>query len=222
MRHLANLIRQWLSVPTKVEADNLYRQLESVLGIYNLLNHDFSLGPLRSWAISPDALQIILVDIAIRRPSRVVEFGSGQSTVAIAKLLATLGGSLTSVEHDSTYYLNVHKLLTLFAIQDKVHSIIRPLLPLSPGETTYDLKDLPVTSPEVVLIDGPPGGQKNRLAPLRWAYRNISEGGVIYLDDYCREYEKTCVRLLQQEFPDLILSSRQTEKSLAIIEKPAR
>jgi hypothetical protein len=222
LRLLAKLVRQWLSVPTKLEADNLYRQLESVLGIYNLLNHNFLIGPLRSWAISPDAMQIILIDIAMRRPRQVVEFGSGQSTIAIARLLSTFGGSLASIEHDSTYYLHVHKLLDLFAIQDTVRCITRPLLPLSPDETTYDLRDLPVTNPEVVLIDGPPGRKKNRLAPLRWAYSNIAEGGVIYLDDYGRKEEQTCIGLLRQEFPDLILSSRQTEKVLAIIEKPAR
>jgi hypothetical protein len=220
MLRLAKWLQQWLAFPAKLEAGNTYRQLESLMAIYSLINHTFALGPLRGWAISPDSLQIVLSEIAQRRPQEVVEFGSGQSTVAIAKLLTGLGGKLISVEHDAEYHARIRGSLELFSLQDAVVSVVQPLVTLSATETTYDLSALPKSRPEVVLVDGPPGGMRNRLAPLRWAYRFLSEGGVIFLDDYGRQEEKECVRLLQAEFPELILNEVQTEKCLAVIKKP--
>lgn len=45
------------------------------------------LSPLRGWGISPDALALVLADIQRRTRPVVVEFGSGQPTIALAAML---------------------------------------------------------------------------------------------------------------------------------------
>ena len=46
------------------------------------------LGPLRGWAISPDAIVHVLADLEPRENPTVVEFGSGESTIILASALA--------------------------------------------------------------------------------------------------------------------------------------
>ncbi|MFW6028601.1 MAG: hypothetical protein ACOC9Q_03670, partial [bacterium] len=86
---------------TKADIDNLYRQLDSLLEIRDVIGPGLPVGPLRGWALSPDALALILREVISRDEANVVEFGAGGSTIAIAAALKAAGtGSLISIEHD--------------------------------------------------------------------------------------------------------------------------
>lgn len=200
---------------------NHIRQVDSLLGVYNLLNHGYSLGPLRGWAISPDTLNQVLRIIATYDQPTVVEFGSGQSTIAISKWLSSRAGRLISVEHDGKYSQQFELLLHAYNLSAPVTTIISPLTRNSEGEMTYSMDLIPEVSPDVVLVDGPPGKGKSRLAPLRWAYSRMAARGVILLDDYIREDEKECVRCLCEEHPEAHVEEFRVEKGLVAIRRPS-
>jgi predicted O-methyltransferase YrrM len=215
------MLKNWLPFPSKGEMANHIRQIDCLLGVYSLLNHGYSLGPLRGWAISPDALSEVLRVISTFDRPTVVEFGSGQSTIAISKLLTSKTGRLISVEHDAKYSFRFQDLLQAYNLEKPVTTIIAPLALNSVGDTTYSMELLPEVSPDVVLVDGPPGKGRSRLTPLLWAYSALKPRGVILLDDYNREDEKECVRCLLRDHPDALVEEYRVEKGLVAIKKPS-
>jgi len=219
---LSKLLKNWIPFPSKGDLANHYRQVESLLGVYSLLNNGYSLGPLRGWAISPDTLNQVLRIIASYSRPTIVEFGSGQSTIAICKWLSANSGQLISVEHDAKYSKQIELLLTTYNLGAPVRTVIAPLAKNSAGEMTYSMDLIPEVSPDIVFVDGPPGKGKNRMAPLQWAYSKLAPNGVILLDDYIREDEKICIRCLLEEHPTAEVQEFQVEKGLIAVRKPSR
>jgi predicted O-methyltransferase YrrM len=213
------MIKTWFPVVTRGDLLNHYRQMESLAAIYSLLNNDFALDRLRGWAISPDNLIFVLNTICEFDKPTVVEFGSGQSTIAIAKLIHARQGRLITVEHDKQYFAKINRKLEVFKLNDCVTSIVNPLMEHDEYGKTYDLSLLPNIEPDVVLVDGPPGQGKARLAPMIWACENLQKNGVLLLDDYNRDAEKNCVSELGKLFSDLDLEEYPTEKQLAKIRR---
>ena len=58
--------------------DRLYDQIASMMQIQSALSGGPVLKPMRHWALSPDAMAIILADMQERSSPHVVEFGCGQ------------------------------------------------------------------------------------------------------------------------------------------------
>src|SRR4051794_33189134 len=60
--------------------------------------------PLDGWAAAADFCELLVREVATRRPEVVVELGSGVSTLAVAEALTASGhGGLLSVEHDPDF-----------------------------------------------------------------------------------------------------------------------
>ena len=86
----------------KADVDNIYTQLAALMEIRTVVGTSVPLGPFRGWAMSPDALLHVVRDVTARQAPRVIEFGAGESTIAIAAALKAGGsGSLVSIEHDA-------------------------------------------------------------------------------------------------------------------------
>jgi predicted O-methyltransferase YrrM len=221
MKLLRQFFKNMIPFVTKGDLANHYRQMESLIGVYNQLNYGYSFGQLRGWAISPDSLGHVLKIITSYERPLVVEFGSGQSTIAISKLLTAHSGSLISVEHGADYYSNIHGFLKSFGFDKVVNSIIAPLEQHSPNLISYQMNLMPKVSPNVVIVDGPPGKGRSRFPPLEWAYTYLADDGVVLLDDYIRDDEKQCVLELKEKFPLAIVEELRAEKGLAAIRKPS-
>src|SRR5262245_11562817 len=69
----------------------LWAQFESMTKLYRLLDGKADLPNLRNWAVSPDFLLHLVRHIQQHEPKRIVECGSGSSTVATALALRTFG-----------------------------------------------------------------------------------------------------------------------------------
>src|SRR5260221_7046327 len=82
----------FFSLAKKSDLDNLYNQLSALMEVKEIIGPRLLLGPMRSWSLSPDALLIFLRDLTARTAPQVVEFGAGESTIAIAAALRA-GGS---------------------------------------------------------------------------------------------------------------------------------
>jgi len=62
-----------------------FRQTEAYIQLFNLLDFKAPVPPTRGWAASPDLLLTIAEVIMKKRPSLIVELGSGVSTLVSAK-----------------------------------------------------------------------------------------------------------------------------------------
>lgn len=210
----------------KDHLDHLYDQVAGLLQIQNAMAGQPVLRPMRGWAISPDAMALVLADLQEREAPTVIEFGSGQSTIILASALRHRGGKLISVEHDVDYSGVIRKQLDVCGLADVVLSLNLPIGasadPQEAGIRSYDLRPLPSQKIDIALIDGPPkrvGSVDTRLVPLRWCVRNLTERGAIFLDDSNRPSERQCLAALRREFPGILLTELPTEKGLTRIQR---
>src|SRR5688572_3438506 len=91
--------------------DNLYAQLAGLAHIQIAMSRGLALKPLRGWAISPDAMALILAEAQAHVTPQMVEFGCGQSTVLLAAWAKHYGGRLTTFEHDPAYAESIRRQL---------------------------------------------------------------------------------------------------------------
>ena len=114
--------------------------------------------PHNSSAIDFESLSIILNDICINNRKSIIEFGSGFSTIAIAKLiqLNNLKCDFISVEHDEGWLKHTKELLFKEGLENDVNMQYMPL-----ENDWYNLdfiKEINVNSTlfDSLIIDGPP------------------------------------------------------------------
>jgi predicted O-methyltransferase YrrM len=159
-------------------------------------------------------------DIRKRQSPKVVEFGSGASTIAIAALLQTMGeGELVTIEHDLDYLQLIESDLFEHGLNSFVDLRHLPMTrfsaepPLTPYYS-YDLCQLDAQF-DVALVDGPitaKFGAAARLAPLEWCVGRLNSKGSVYLDDAARTEERQVVTSLLALHPDIKAENLDTEK----------
>jgi predicted O-methyltransferase YrrM len=164
-------------------------------------------------------MRFVVQQIYRRRPRRVLEFGSGVSTVLIARVLRELGdpARLDSFEHHEGWYPRTRELLERTGVTDVAHLHYAPLAP-RPGLDVpwYDLSALPDGERyDLVLVDGPQGGRRReplaRLGGFLAVRERLAPGAVILLDDGLRRGEREVVRRWQQAEPRLRVSFHRSE-----------
>lgn len=201
--------------------DRLYDLIAGQLQIQSALSGGPVLKPMRHWALSPDAMAILLADLQERQAPHVVEFGAGQSTVIFASWLTHHGGRLTSIEHDADYAATIQRQLEACGVSAPVTLQVLPLVD-HPADgdigpcRSYALPGGEATPIDLALIDGPPywAGEGTRYHPLKWAFERLAPGGAAYLDDASRAPEQRVVRALRATFPDAGLEELRAEKGL--------
>ncbi|MBJ7471418.1 MAG: class I SAM-dependent methyltransferase [Solirubrobacteraceae bacterium] len=152
-------------------------------------------GPFLPWtdySMRPSAIVAVLTDVLLAGRQRVVELGSGNSTVYLARLARQHGLTvqITTVDHDAQWADATGAALAreqLSAFVDVVHA------PLKDG--WYDRAALPTQSEvDLLVIDGPPAFQPgmglarepalDHFAPL------LTRGATVVLDDAHRPGEQ--------------------------------
>lgn len=207
---------------------NLYRQIESLTWLSRNLKIKGSLPPLRGWAASPDTLLKLHQHILRSRPSMVVEFGSGASTVVIADALKqNKKGKLLSIDHFADYAQKIAEQIQQEKLSDYVEFQSGELTEwteehLSPKAKWYPLNLLDkLKKPiDLVFVDGPPG-QTNpfaRFPALPAIFNQLSDEAQVWLDDAMRADEQKICQHWAKEFK-LSLSFEEAEKGLAILKK---
>jgi predicted O-methyltransferase YrrM len=168
-------------------------------------------GPYLPWsegALRPSALVKVANEITLGRRRRIVELGSGVSTIVIARLLRERGGQLHSVEHEPAWARFVSAQLELEGLGPQTKVIESPLGPHSAaleGSPWYDAS-LPEKLPgkiDLLLIDGPPGygeGMERSRYPALPALRDrLVPGALVVLDDAERPGEEEIVKRWSEE-----------------------
>lgn len=191
-RRLINLLKQ---VEDK-ESRSIYDGISGEIFVNNL---SFNIPPIfNKWSIDGDLAKIIVEEIIKRENPKVLEFGSGASTVIISKILNILGeGKLCSIEHDEKYFNNTKKLIELNKLSSVNDLILAPLeeIDINGKEWLWyktDFLEKIRDKIDILLIDGPPGyiQRMSRFPALPVIINRLNDHAVIFLDDGNREDEK--------------------------------
>jgi predicted O-methyltransferase YrrM len=174
--------------------------------IYELL--DDPQIPWTDWSIS-GALAIELAAYLERsRPRRVLEIGSGVSTVILAAYARRHPADdikVTTLEHKWAYHRKTERALKelgLAGCVDLHHARLRRQ-PFNTGgfSRSYAWYDVQLQgSFDFVFVDGPPM-KKGREVVYFAIADHLAEGWEIWLDDGRRDHESRCVDLWKEQFP---------------------
>lgn len=153
--------------------------------------------PWSSGAIRPAGLVVICNEVVHCGRTRIVECGSGTSTVLLARLLRERGaGSIVAVEHDESWAALVVDLLGREGLGDLARVVHAPLEGDPPWYARPPLEALPAEV-DLLLVDDPPAhaaGEEHRRAPaLPFFEERLVPGATIVLDDLQRTGEREVI-----------------------------
>ena len=163
---------------------------------------DDALPNLGSWKADVGLLTLVADHILETRPKTVVEFGTGASTLIIARALQMAGGGeFISIEQDAEFAAKTGEWLADHGLQAEVRAV--PLKP-SPGGWPglwYDHEPLP-DAIDFMLIDGPPWTiHPFTRGAASTLFSRITPGGVVMLDDGARPGERIVARRWRKRWP---------------------
>jgi hypothetical protein len=195
MNNFQNFIRICRSI---VRSMRTIHDVLALVQLRPLLKHYI---PFSSMAMSPAEIAKICNDISINSRKRIVEFGSGASTVFIAKIMPH-DSMLFSVDHDEHWLGIVSAWLDNEGLKDRVVMIHAPLEKIQIGnhqgpwyKRSVLEANLPPDSIDCLIVDGPPAGASGYEAMARYPAvpvlnSRLAPNCSIYLDDAVREGER--------------------------------
>jgi hypothetical protein len=161
---------------------------------FQRLNSDYM--PWTQSAMRPSALLLVLNEVEIHRRIRVLEFGSGVSTVYLAKRLKQLGGTLLSIDDNKDW-----QSLVVDHCSDCIDNstfVFAPTRNIKVGKFEYLwydteilLKYLKNFKADLIIIDGPVAKscRMARYPALPFLRNFLAEDFTIFLDDINRRDE---------------------------------
>ena len=218
----------------KTENVDLFYQFQSYIYLQDLIKPQLPFPKMRGWAASPDYLSIITEIIIDKKPMKIVEAGSGVSTLVMAHVLASfndLNGSIISLDHEEKYARKTVEMLEKHNLKKNVnvyHCGIKKYEFRGDDFLWYDMKTVKnIENIDLLIIDGPPAldwfdgeiKKYSRYGALPLLHEKLNEGAVILLDDASRKREKAIVDDWIFLFDDLQAEYIDTEKGACLIKK---
>lgn len=151
------------------------------------------------WELDYRLLEQLIARLDELRPRKLLELGSGRSTVELARWANANGASLTTIEHDTRFARQVRRATRGMTLDYQ----IRPLVGGFYAGVRYP------DGIDFALIDGPPGSLSNgrsQTLPMMWPY--LSDGAEVWLDDADRPAEAESVARWQRELPVEVVGRR--------------
>jgi hypothetical protein len=189
--------------------------------------------PVGTWAVDAPAINRLVELVRTERPSAIVEFGSGTSTVILASLLAELHGEglrLVSFEQDPAWVDHTREALAERGLDGTARVIHLPVCEREGGPPGYLLTDeatalLADLAPRLIFVGGPTlASGASRLGAVEIVAPHLRENATLLLDDALRDAE-LCVAQAWGERDDVTLHGiRPTPKGLleATLRAPGR
>jgi len=169
--------------------------------------------PLPAWEsymASAELLECIWQLILEERPNRVLELGSGLSTLVMAYALEAAGqGTLCSLEDHAGYAARTRRLVRehgLDAYAEVIETRLERLTVDSDVPYWYALTDLSTDMPiDLLFVDGPSGHFHPKIRyPALPVLRNfLSDNAVVIVDDSHRWQESDMIHEWLAEYPEL-------------------
>lgn len=203
------------------------RQTESLVHLYQRFpNVKLPMPSTGGFAIDSQALSHLIALVEERRPRRILELGSGTSTIWLGYLCRSFGGTLVTLDHLEHYLEKTRTAIERHELGDVIDSRLAPLEPVETGGQTYnwyalssmtDLADV-----DMVIIDGPPAatGPQARYPALPKVIELMSANATVVLDDAHRDDEARIVESWLVDYPEFREIEQGTSR-LAVLERIA-
>lgn len=220
-------IRQFpLDCVIEKNANDIFSQIEALMGVYADLKFTKSLPETRGWAGSPDFLWKISRIAQEKKPIVVFECSSGVSTVVLAQSLMLNGqGHIYSLDHDPVFAEKTRQELKRHGLTDWATVIDAPLANHQiNGEEWlwYSLDNMPEDMfIDMLVIDGPPNGigENARYPAGPLLFNHLTKDGLIILDDANRPSEINICSRWMMEFSNYKRIDMGCEKGLVLLSK---
>lgn len=240
--------RKHLDGVVKGETANSTKQIQALVGLLSY----YATGDLpavnserHSWPISQDFALYLVELVELNNYDLVIEFGSGMSTVIVAKALAKTirrrsdqpAIEFVSLEHLEQYYKQTQSRLSQVGLKDSVELVLAPLQPwIAPNGNTYPYYSCEAQFERLAkkyakngvrvlaIVDGPPAstGKHARYPAAPLLLKHFAHAHVdILLDDYIRDDEKEVTKMWQAELQSALRScdvtTRRFDKDACLI-----
>lgn len=207
------------------ELKQTFRQVEAIQNLSAMVPTSDVLPATRGWAASPDLLLVLVDQLIERRPSLVVECGSGASTLWLALAMRRFGidGRIVALDHDPVFAASTRGFLTRHGVADLAEVRDAPLEDFSLAGGSYSWyareawKDL--TGIDLLFVDGPPAatGDKARYPALPLLREALSPAATVILDDLVVPDMQETLRLWLDAFPEFGSEILPLEKQAALL-----
>ncbi|HGN1556184.1 TPA: hypothetical protein ACKRMY_006366 [Pseudomonas aeruginosa] len=213
--------RRHIEAAVKSNSINAVRQVQSFVGMQQYFNTGVlpafnSEG--HSWPVSADFALFLMQRLVLERYDLVIEFGSGMSTVVIAKTLSIIAEHaqthltpFVSFDHLDLYYQKTSAYLRHAGLNNAVELMLKPLQDWggAPDDQIYPYyscedalakraQDFGASVPRVlVIVDGPPAatGPQARYPAAPMVVKHFPTSRIDFvMDDYVRNDEKEVVQ----------------------------
>jgi predicted O-methyltransferase YrrM len=173
---------------------------------------DGRLLPFTGASLRPLCLLHLVNDIIINHRRKILEFGSGISTIIIGRLIRFngLNSRVISIEHDASWAAEMQDLITLENLEEIVRIVHAPLISTQHTFPTNQWYDTTIIDRELngifdmVIIDGPPAWETQkkeaRYQALPFVFSKLAQKSIVYLDDANREGEQKIITRWEKEF----------------------
>jgi len=162
-------------------------------------------GPFLPWTDSsmrPSAIVRVLSDVVFNRRSRIVECGSGNSTIFLGRLLVSRGMTdvhVHSLDQEARWADTTREALEREGLDGVVSVVTAPLV-----DGWYDRSALPqVDGIDLLIVDGPPAyedGNSHARSPALTVFGpSLAEGATIFVDDAERAGEQEVIAQWERE-----------------------
>lgn len=205
----------------------LYARFEDLLALYRDLDPDRSLPRTRGWAAGPELLRFLYEEVRTRRRTRLVECGSGTTTVVLAHAMRSLGsGKVTALEHDPRYAAFTRDELTGRGLDEWAEVVDAELVDVPIDGAVwrwYDPAAIPAGAIDMLVVDGPPGatGPEARYPALPLLADRLTEDALIVLDDSDRPDERAIARRWAERFPQFHSQRLGHERGTLVLRRTA-
>ncbi|MDT0645316.1 class I SAM-dependent methyltransferase [Zunongwangia sp. F260] len=183
--------------------------------------------PFNGGALRPTGIVYILNEILINKRSSVLEFGSGITTILIARMIKKnkLNIVYKSVEHNLEWKNYLHNKLQEEGLLDQVELIYADLKKVAKDNETiwYDCDHLNNVLENIffdlIIVDGPPANYPEiryaRLPVVDFIKYKLKSNYCIFIDDAHRDGEKEMISFFKKSYE--ITESHTVSKTFYVI-----
>lgn len=198
---------KYFKIPSAL--DKIHRSSDDAYALQLILKlfPEYSYLPFTPFSLNPTTIVHIMNDILLNERKQVVEFGSGISTIVIARFIKmnNLDTKILSIDNNSSWSNLIYKELLKYDCLGNVKLVVSVLknhnqidLDKYSNRIWYDYE---LTKKEIfnldnnidcVIIDGPSTGTSKfaRYPTFSVLYQKLSNSYIIFLDDTRRKAEK--------------------------------
>lgn len=206
------------------EADRMHQQ--DLLWLYSEGSFDAPLPAMTGWSAEPGLVALLQSIVLREKPDKVVELGSGVSTIVVGYALRSVGrGTITSLDHDEHYANRTRREIEHHGLQGVTtvkHNPLGPVLLKDKEWIWYQDARSNLSQPiDLLVVDGPPfaTGKLARYPAVPIFHDLLTAKAVVVLHDLYRKDEQRIVRDWLAEFPDFKVSYIETPKRVAVLRR---